>query len=156
VRHGVFPVLIRKDDNPLLRIVVDPGTANDVRLTSLSISLEGTDDIRDVESLRIFATNDRMDFEPKTQFGEVLSPTQALQFEGDQLLARGKNVFWLSIRLKPTANLSHHVAARCLSATTSNGPITVLDETEPVGHRIGVAVRQHQEGGVHTSRIPAL
>ena len=36
------------------------------------------------------------------------------------------------------------------------GRVSISDETHDFRHRIGIAVRKHNDDGVHTYRIPAL
>ncbi|MFO0919153.1 MAG: exo-alpha-sialidase [Planctomycetaceae bacterium] len=79
-----------------------------------------------------------------------------MTFSVNQLLQPGKNVFWLSGRLKSTANLAHRVAATCKNVETTLGNVTPVDESPRAGHRIGVALRRQGDDGVHTHRIPAL
>ena len=73
-----------------------------------------------------------------------------------QALRAGTNVFWLSCRLKPTADLAHKVAASCTAVETTAGKQTPRTQVPGVRHRIGVALRKHNDDGVHTYRIPAL
>src|SRR5262249_36432789 len=66
------------------------------------------------------------------------------------------NVFWLSCRLKPTADLSHKVAAAVTSIATSRGKLNVTGLRGSPPRRIGIALRKHNDDGVHTYRIPSL
>lgn len=54
------------------------------------------------------------------------------------------------------ADLSHRVAATCRSIGTTAGTLSPRDDSPGAWHRIGIALRQHQDHGVHTYRIPAL
>lgn len=152
----VHPVLIGKAHNALLRVVVDVQREDEVRLRSMHFDLGGTDDVGDVESLELFTTGDRQRFSPHVAFGHSRPASRQVAFRGDQTLQRGPNVFWLSCRLKPTADLLHRVGASCTVVQTSAGRLLPASSSPPVGHRIGVALRQHNEGGVHTHRLPVL
>jgi sialidase-1 len=152
----VHPVLIRNEHGPLLRINIDAVDPTDVRVSAVSFKLDGTDDINDLESLALFSTGDKDGFSPAAPFGEPVKPAAEVTFRGERMLGPGKNVFWLSCRLKPTASLSHRVAARCTAIETSAGTLTPRDGSPGARHRIGVALRRHNDDGVHTYRIPAL
>ena len=65
-------------------------------------------------------------------------------------------MFWLSCRLKATADLHNGIAAACPSIVTTVGEVVPRDDSSTVRHRIGVALRKHNDDGVHTYRIPAL
>ncbi|MGE0760889.1 MAG: hypothetical protein AB7O38_28015, partial [Pirellulaceae bacterium] len=58
----VYPLLIRNDHGPMLRVTfeIPPGEA--VTLHSLSVSLAGTDNLVDLDELAWFATGDREPF----------------------------------------------------------------------------------------------
>jgi len=152
----VHPVLIRKDHNELLELVLDVTRSGEVRLESVSCSLDGTGNPDDLEVLELFYTGERREFAAETAFGKPAALSANISFSGDQPLRAGPNVFWLSVKLKPTADLSRQVAAACTSITTSVGQITPRDASTGLRRRIGVALRKHAEDGVHTYRIPAL
>ena len=172
----VHPVLIRNDHNALIHVVVEVRQP-EVHVTSFTFSLRGTDELKDLETLRLFFSGDKLSREldkvrngtsfsgdrqallaglTATPFGRGAKPAAELTFRGDQVLRPGTNVFWLSCKLRPTANLSHKVDARCTAIETSAGIVTPRDATAGVRKRIGVALRRHYDDGVHTYRIPAL
>ena len=156
VSQSIHPVLIRNAHSPLLQVVIDSIEPRDVRVKSLVFRLDGTDDLGDLESLALFSTGNSLEFASSTLFGEPVGPSSTVTFVGEQILTAGRNVFWLSCRMKPTANLSHRVAATCSQIETSTGRLALHDASPGVRHRIGVALRRHNDDGVHTYRIPAL
>lgn len=152
----VHPILIRNEHGPLVRVVIEVDEKNDVRASALAFSLHGTDDLNDLDSLTLFSTDDKEDFSPSMAVGEPVKPAEAVTFRCEQELRPGKNVFWLSCRLKETADLSHQIAAACTAIETTAGKLTPRDASAGRRHRIGVALRKHNDDGVHTYRIPAL
>lgn len=152
----VYPLLIRNEHGPVLRVVVNVENRNDVRVTGLSFVLDFTDDLNDLDSLALFATGDKDEFASAAAVGERLQPTATLAVRADHPLRAGQNVFWLSCRLKDTADLSHRVAAACTAVETTAGRLTPRDASPGIRQRIGVALRKHGDDGVHTYRIPAL
>ena len=52
-RQRIHPILIRRDFNPLLQVRIE-AKQKAVFLSSIMFSLEGTDDLADVESLQVF------------------------------------------------------------------------------------------------------
>ena len=172
----VHPVLIRNDHNAFIHVLVEVQQPN-IHATSVTFSLRGTDDLKDLETLRLFYSGDKRPREldkvrngtsfsgdrrallaglTATPFGRPSKPAAELTFRGNQVLRQGSNVFWLSCKLRPTADPSHKVAARCTAIETSAGIVTPRDATAGVRKRIGIALRRHYDDGVHTYRIPAL
>ncbi|MBC8352079.1 MAG: exo-alpha-sialidase [Planctomycetes bacterium] len=152
----VHPILIRKEHGPLTRVVVMVDNDVDALAKSFVFKLDGTDDLGDLESLALYATGDKDEFSPATQIGERVKPAKDVTFLAGRTLSAGKNVFWLSCKLMPKADLSHRVAATCGSIETSVGTLTPRDDSPDARHRIGVALRRHNDDNVHTYRIPAL
>ena len=172
----VHPVLIRNDHNALIHVLVEVEQP-DVHATSFTFSLRGTDELKDLETLRLFYSGDKGPREldkvrsgtsfsgdkrallaelTATPFGRPSKPAAELTFRGDQVLRPGTNVFWLACKLRLTADLSHKVDAQCKTIETSLGMVTPRDATPGVRKRIGIALRRHYDDGVHTYRIPAL
>ncbi len=154
--HPIHPVLIRNEHGSLIRVILSVDEKSDITVRALTFALEGTDDLSDIDSLTLCATDDKVDFSPAKPLGKPVPPAASLTFNTEQKLRPGANVFWLSCRLKETAKLSHRVAAVCSSIETTAGPLTPRDESAGFRQRIGIAVRKHQDDGVHTYRIPAL
>jgi acetyl esterase/lipase len=151
----VHPVLIRNEHGPLLRVAVDVEKGAEVRVSSLVFTL-GADDLGDLDSLRLYATGGNDTFSPAAPLGEPAAPAATVTFPVDRPLQEGRNVFWLSCRLKATANLQHQIAAACTSIVTNVGRVKLHDLSPGTRQRIGVALRRHNDDGVHTYRIPAL
>ncbi|MFN0198377.1 MAG: exo-alpha-sialidase [Planctomycetaceae bacterium] len=152
----VHPILIRNPHGPLLRIVLDVSEATKAEIQAVSFQLDGTDDLGDLESLSLFWTGDKDAFSPEHPFGKPVQPSATITIRGERTLRPGKNVFWLSCLLKDAANLSHGVAARCTKIETTLGDVVPKHSSPVIRHRIGVALRKHQDDGMHTYRIPAL
>ncbi len=156
VVRPAHPVLIRNQHGPMLRIMIDVPTGQTARLTSLEFAMNGTDDLNDIEAIQLFDAGNQESFSPVAPIGEAVAPALMITLPMDRALAEGKNIFWLSCRLQDSADLQHHVSARCSSIVTSIGTVTPPDDTATARQRIGVALRKHKDDGVHTYRIPAL
>ncbi|MCA8986848.1 MAG: exo-alpha-sialidase [Planctomycetaceae bacterium] len=73
----------------------------------------------------------------------------------DSLLAEGENTLWLTCRLANQAQIDHTIGPICRSLHFSNGSrIDIKQERPP--QRMGIALRQGGDEGVHTYRIPGL
>lgn len=156
VKQPVHPVLIRNEHGPLLRVEIEVGERQDIAFQGLTVSLDGTDDLHDLDSLSLYFTGDKEPFSPTNPVGDTMPPAGSITFRGNQRLRPGKNIFWLSCRLNDSANLQHQIVTSCTSISTSAGTVTPREDVANSRHRIGVALRRHNDDGVHTYRIPAL
>jgi sialidase-1 len=152
----VYPILIRNEHGPIVKVIVDMPEGLDVEVNAFEFSLEGTDEVADIQSLSLYSTGSEDRFSSENQFGDTQKPMLKTSFKGNATLRSGRNIFWLSGKLTETADLSHHVAAVCTQISTNSGVVSVANESPGKRHRIGVALRRHQDDGVHTYRIPAL
>ena len=156
VERPVHPILIRNEQGPLLSVTLEVPAGHSVKLQSFQFNLVGTDDLRDIDSLMLFATGQESAFSAAEPIAEPLPPVVDLTFRCDRQLGAGKHVFWLSCQLKSTADLRHAIRTRCVAIETSTGKIVPHDKGLVQRHRIGIALRKHQDDGVHTYRIPAF
>jgi sialidase-1 len=152
----VHPVLIRNDRNPVVQVVVESSTSAAVEVAAVTFSLAGSTPLADIDTLTLFACGGAAEFVPTHVFDEVIAPATTVAFHGRAPLQAGRNVFWLSVKLKPSADLSGRFAAACMEITTSLGVVTPQDMTPGRDHRVGIALRKAREDGVHTCRIPTL
>ena len=156
VTQRVHPVLVRNDHNALFRLTVTAESPF-VLLRGLTVSLHGTDDHRDIDSLQLFFAGEDGALSTTARFGDALRPGgQTVVMRGHARLQQGKNHFWLSCRLAANADLTRWVDATCTALETSVGRIAPVDQTDGLRKRIGIALRKHYDDGVHTYRIPAL
>ncbi|MDX1927110.1 MAG: BNR-repeat neuraminidase N-terminal domain-containing protein [Pirellulaceae bacterium] len=156
VMRPAHPLLIRNQHGPALRITLDVSKGQSARLVSMEFSFESTDGLNDIDTIQLFATGDQEAFSPLAPIGEAVAPARSIIVPLERQLTEGRNVFWLSCRLKETADLQHEVSATCSLIKTSVGNVTPRQDFANAKQRIGIALRKHQDDGVHTYRIPAL
>ncbi len=152
----VHPMLLRNEHGTVTRVMIDVTDGADSFVKTFNFNLVGTDTLGDIESLTLYSTGDSDKFSPSMAIGEPTRHAATITFHSERRLKSGRNFFWLSCRLNPSAELSRRVAATCTSVETSLGRLTPRNDSPGFRHRIGVALRKHQDDGVHTYRIPAL
>ena len=143
-----LPALIGAQSAPLVQVkVVTEGSLYPISLTELKGSFVGLSNIESCSAVLGDASR------------QLTLPTaegQPTDWNFTPLeLADGENTVWLRCKLKRSASLDQRVGAEINSATFSNGEKFPLD-MEPSLQRIGVAVRNGGDDGVHTFRIPGL
>lgn len=156
VRHAVHPAVLGKPYCTLGQLIIAAPPESDATLEQLAVSLAGTTSLDDLESVHVFDTKDRQAFDAKTAFGEPARPTPVVQFQGSRPLVAGDNIFWLAAKLRDEATIGRRVQAEIVAVGTSAGVLQPNVMGNRHGHRIGVALRQAGQDGVHTYRIPAL
>lgn len=152
------PVLKGKADNPIVRVsvIVEDPTAQK-QIGRFVFETAGTSQLKALKTAKLyFCGNDSMLMPAKaTLFGKTTTFGKQLIIKGNQLLATGKNYFWLSYELAPEADLMGVVDAACVSVMVNKDEIPLRSQNT-VKQRIGIALRQHNDDNVHTHRIPGL
>ncbi|MCK4679431.1 MAG: exo-alpha-sialidase [Bacteroidales bacterium] len=156
-----MPVLKFKTNNPVLQVkMVTTEDTLSHNVTSLTVRTEGTEDVTDIKTVRLFYLGKDSLWTKKlklVQFGTDKMPSGSITFEGDQRLEPGKNFFWLAYELADNANIHHKVDAGCVKVTFSGNTYAKPEiANQSVTQRIRVAVRQHMDDHVHTYRIPGI
>jgi photosystem II stability/assembly factor-like uncharacterized protein len=94
------------------------GIVEPISLSSLSITMDGTTDISDINEVKIFYTGSNPNFESTTQFGTAISPSDGtITFNQNQELNTGVNYFWLTYDLIENATIGNQLNATFISAT---------------------------------------
>ena len=169
-----LPALVGTDSSPLLKLKIETiGSRNPISLTEVKAAI--LSELGDVVSAQAFWTAGTDQFTKTIPFGQVdriadsgqqqdagrepgkkgTVETTAVAFTGNQTLQEGKNYIWIACKLAKDADISHQVGAMCREVTFSDGG-TLNVESKPQLQRLGIALRQGGDDGVHTFRIPGL
>jgi sialidase-1 len=154
--HAVHAVLLQKQDNEIGLLEITNKRDKEAALRSVRWSWGGTTDVSDIETVRLYRGKPRHGFRTDQLLAETRGAATTLELSSPVRLQGGANVFWLACQLKRNASLDHRVQVRFESVETSVGMVKPTTEEPSRGYRIGSAVRQAGEDGVHTYRIPAL
>ncbi len=170
VSQPVVPMLIRKVDNPAVAVkLTTKGQLDQVKLTRLSITLNGTDNLADIAGVRLGvkaegaaakelqANGEAIANSDFVAVGPVLKPARELVFECELPLKHGDNELSVLIEPAPGASLDRRIDAGVLSATFSDGKTVKPAVSEPEGRqRIGYALRLRGDDKSKFYRIPGL
>lgn len=163
----VTPVLVGAPGNDLLGIKVTADTTDGPKtVAGFDLSFAGSTDLAGIEKIEVFYNADDESlnrhgvggpFANVKRVGKAYPPAETVRVECDQALLDGDNYFWVSCTLKPGVDIDHRIDAGCIAVRLSDGT-TVKPPvvSPPVVKRIGVALRQGGDDGVHTYRIPGL
>ena len=154
--HPVLPILSMKEANPVFKIkLVRHQTGDNYSLQKIEVDLHGTTDIDDIESVGLYHTDSKGMIDINKPILHAVSTSEKVVFNTDISVDTDTFPLWVSFKLKDKVDLSHRFKAGCSKIETNEGEIKVPVTASPE-LRTGVAVRQHMQDGVHTSRIPGL
>ncbi len=154
-----LPVLAGKEYNPVQKIkLIRERTGHageEYMLEKLILSLKGTTDIGDIAKVSLFKAGEKGNFETRIAVGEAVPQGDMAVFTTHFPITEDTLSLWVSVTLKKNIDLSHKIMIRCEEIVTDQGKVKI-PPYDTKGLRVGVAVRQHMQDGVHTSRIPGL
>jgi sialidase-1 len=143
VTQQTAPVLIGQKNSVLLQLEIETeGSLSARKVSAVSFDIPaGRDAIHQVHF----------------QGQEFIKPGGGPAFKVDFQLRPGLNILPLTCELAEDASLDEFVTATCSSIRLDGRETVKLDAgSSSVRRRIGVAVRQHGDDGVHTYRIPGI
>lgn len=157
-----LPVLVGAESSPLLKLQVETtGRLDAISLTDLQATLEGTAKPVEISSLELrhsVGANSRFQSSKlvaKLDANHLGKKSVVLSPAADCQLADGVNHIWIACRLNKDADIDHKIGAAVQQVRFSDGGIVKLQAARSV-QRMGIALRQRGDDGVHTCRIPGL
>lgn len=156
-----LPLLIGKEVNPVLRLAIAIDGTSEQVLNGLSVNIPAN--ASDIENVQLYAVDQDSTLinDAKLQKAVLFANTNAIkskeiQLNGKLKLKAGRNYFWLTLKLKPNADLQHTLNLTVSSVTINNKKNKVGSPKKTINQYVGIAVRQHNQENVHTHRIPGL
>ncbi len=144
------PILSLKPTNQVAVVSVVNQTSTEQRISGLSLSLKATHNLSDFTSLDIMqegrtlssARLDLQGIEATIDCSLHITLTDTLRLE-------------VCLQLADTIELLNKISISALQVSTTEGTATA-DCSQLPQLRVGIALRQHGQDGVHTTRIPGL
>lgn len=152
----VFPVLIGKENNPVFRINLQRKIEQPLTINSIEVNLKGTLSLEDIKKVTIYYTEAEKDFSTGNVFAESTSIATSFTIRGKQALKNGNNYFWLSLSLHDDIDIDYIISPVISKVKVNQAMVTIPKDQKNIAKRLGHALRQHQDDGVHTYRIPGL
>lgn len=152
----VAPILIGKNENPVLTIKVNNPSEQEITVNAITLALNGTTNLSDIENIRIYFTGTSEEFNPQILFGKSQQAQPSLVFKGEQTLKPGDNYFWAAISISPKANMQNKINVTCPKIKMTGITATIEGQECCTPSAIGYAVRQKHDDKSDTYRIPGL
>lgn len=155
--HSVqIPVLIGVSTNPILQLRVSiPINESNQTLTNLRASIN-PDALQDIQQLDVYITG-AVPFSAGEKLASLQPSSASISFQLDKKLSPGMHFIWISVVLRPTADMQHFIDLRCNQLAFGRAKsIPVEQEQVSYKKRIGIAIRKAGDDNVHTYRIPGI
>ncbi len=179
VRERQIPMLIDRTDNVWYEMRV-PARSGSV-LNEITLHLDEQTDWKAIQAVRLFYSG----VESRAREGEHFSATtyvsshipgntrkalaaysvvqdekspvaSTVRLTSEQPMPEGINYFWISVQLRPEANLSTTFGATIEQALIDRRPVPVVWKGKVQKQRVGLGVRQAGDDGSAAFRIPGL
>ena len=154
VNQRMIPVLNNKSYNEVLQISIDRTNqlknihSFDFELTAGQAEL--------IKNIHLFYVKGEGKNIKKELFGEIIPQKKKFRIKGVQELKKGKNNFVVAVQLNENVDLTERLAIRCKKITSDKKKLKVNVSGENQALRLGTGLRQHNDDGVDTYRIPGL
>ena len=153
-----LPLLKGKDLNPVLRLAVEIPEAGQLNAVTVNIP----ENIGDIENIQLLALNQDSSFvnDAKIQKATVFSSAmpkkgKQIKLNGNFALKAGNNYFWLTLKLKGSADLQHHLDLS-IADVKVNGKQLKPNQPQAIKQAVAIALRQRNQDQVLSHRIPGL
>lgn len=149
-----WPVLKNKSDNPVLRISF-PTPSDTVDGVDLQLKISH-ENVESLKAVRLYTSgSDSLFTKEAILVGESV-PSKETKFDVASDLENAPRYYWLTYELQDDADLAKTVRADLVAAQVNGKQVNVIKEGDVDKLRLGVALRQQGQDGVHTYRIPGL
>ncbi len=155
VHQPVSPVLTLKADNPVWQLRLIRTRPAEYTLQRITVSFAGTTDLSDIEAAGLCIAGPDGNFPSISESGMRRPVSGKMSFEIDTPVDVDTLVCRLSVKLRDAVEGNNRICVSPTDVRTSLGRVDISGaQTPPL--RVGVALRQHWQDGVHTTRIPGL
>lgn len=153
-----LPLLIGKELNPVLRLAINGAEEKTLSGVTINVPINAAD----IESIQLFALQQDSAFITAAKLEKAIVVAKAngsngkeLVLKGDFTLKAGENYFWLTLKLKPNADLQHSLNLTVNTVILDDKKIKI-NQPQEINQSVAVALRQHNQENIHTHRIPGL
>jgi len=150
----VCPVFVGQEINPVLgfKMTLD----QPAKLEGIELSLAGTSRMQDVEQVKIFRGKETPASAGGVAVADLMPKTGTMNRSCDLALEAGEHWFWVSVSLKPSADIDGKVDVALNRLKIGGAVVQPAVQSPEVSQRIGVVVRKPGDDKSKAYRIPGL
>ncbi len=182
VKEPNVPILTDRTDNVLYNIRIDNSSKKQEALTAIQLEFDKNVPVKDIRSVKLFyagteapSRKGQFRFAPLNYLARengkfnrvanrsysilrdsIASPSRKVTFKTDQKLFPGINYFWVSIEMKPEADLNDKITSEITGVTIDKQKETVFRKGEKPVRRLGYGVRHAGDDEAAAYRIPGM
>ena len=155
IKYFQVPILKELEYNPVIRVKIE--TDEIVKLKSLKLNLNLSTDLNDIKILGLYFSGKDSVFRKNRPLAILSEAKENLNFKTKQKIDVGETYLWISIELIAHANLMNRLGLKIEEISFRKiGDVPIVQEEPPLPLRYGLALRQHGQDNVNTTRIPGL
>jgi sialidase-1 len=152
-----LPVLIDKPQNNIQKIsIITNGESDPGLLENIKIRFKHPNDSQTIKSVQVFYTGSNPHFNTDSEIINIDNPGSSVEIKGNQFLHHGENNFWISVSLPAQSDIRSYFYSLIEEVKISGVIYPGHDQDFTYKHRFGLALRSHNDDGIHTYRIPGL
>ena len=182
VKEPNVPILTDRTDNVLYNIRIYNSSNKQEALTAIQLEFDKNVPVKDIRSVKLFyagteapSRKGQFRFAPLNYLARengkfnrvanrsysilrdsIASPSRKVTFKTDQKLFPGINYFWVSIEMKPEADLNDKITSEITGVTIDKQKETVFRKGEKPVRRLGYGVRHAGDDEAAAYRIPGM
>jgi sialidase-1 len=154
VDQKVLPILKNQNYNEVLHLSIS-GSEQVKEVSGFDFEIaDGAFEM--IKKVQVFYSAKDSKKSKKILFGEAKPAGKRFGIEGSHVLTEAGNHFFVSVQVAETVDLGDMLSLDCKQVLCGDKAVGLsgLKDLKPL--RLGVGLRQHQDDGVHTYRIPGL
>lgn len=150
------PVIKGENKNPIFRIKCISGESSSFQ--SITLNLKGTKKLSDIKSLSIYSSGNDSSFALINSNAIALQNeiAERLHFDVRFDLDDSINYLWISCQLNENATLVNTISCTVEEIILDQKKVHIGSFPGTSIFRYGLALRKHNQDGIHTTRIPGL
>lgn len=134
--QNINPVYPGKSNQDIIGVIVDNKGTQARTLNSIAFNLDGSSDLTELSSFKVYSTGTQNHFAPYKQYGQTVSEVSGVcAFTDDIDLVSGKNYIWFTSDISESA-VNNHLIDAGLVAMSINDKSLIPTESSPDSARI--------------------
>lgn len=150
--HFKLPIFKEKEQNKILKFQLEE-TIPEKLVKKITLDLTGTTKISDLKEISILYSES--EFKNAIVLKRIIPKKAKIELNIDKKIS-SKYHFWVTATLHKNTDISHKVTVNVSDITTNDGKKIRFKNTSNTSQYIATTVKQKNENGVHTFRIPGL
>ena len=156
IQNPILPILLNKNYNPAIRLDFIRPDKKKYKLNELDFNLAGTLDAKNINSIRVCCANSKGNIDTTRVLATILVNSNKVNIKTDYDIDSDTLSVWVSVKVVNVSDLNKTIKINCEQVIVNESSVKFYPTSECKSLRLGIAVHQHGQDGVNTTRIPGL